>query len=379
MISTWTLAAFALLLAAPAPLASARQSDHRRPLSLQHRAPDAMSAADRAALDSRQREVVETARIYGYNLEAGNWSYEQTLCAPMPHTIMLHYFQDLPGGAESLFTALVPRATGRVRIVPVLYRSATTFLTAPKNPHNYALFNELVPSNIARREAGGGSNWLELSACYAELTGVPTNLPAVPDADIGIAGAPSATIYVDVQHQSTRVTFANREGERTYKIWTIAFNRDGRVTAADTEDRSVMAENQPEETTVQPAQSGSPQAASEVTNHPAEKSAEPAPQLPAAIASSQAQHPATSSSSPQPVAATSTSSAQSATSAKATPASPASASATEPPSEPGWKYILHPAEPPSKIVQPAPSPSEKDKSKPPDAAAQPAPQDQPPQ
>lgn len=367
MISNGTFAAFALLLAAPALAANGQVSDHPHPLSIPHRAPDAMSAADSAALLSRQRELVETARIYGYNLEAGNWSYEQTLCAPMPGTIMLHYFQDLPGGAESLFTALVPRAMGRVRIVPVLYRSATTFLPAPKNPHNYALFNELVPSNIARREAGGGGNWLELSACYAELTGVPTNLPSVPDSDIGIAGAPAATIYVDVQHQSTLATFANREGERTYKVWTIEFNRDGRVTAVATEDRSVMVDNQSaataaaetNQTTVPFPQTPSPHASAHVTNHSAEKRAEPASHPSTIGTSSQTQPAANATSIPAP--------------ATATPA--ASANAAEPPSEPGWKYVLHPAEPPSKIVPQAPWPSDKDSAEPPESA----PQDQPPQ
>lgn len=367
MISGWTFAALALLLAASAPESNAQESDHPRHLPIQHLAPDAMSAADRAALESRQRELVETARIYGYNLEAGNWSYEQTLCAPMPGTIMLHYFQDLPNRTESLFTALVPRAKGRVRIVPVLYRSATTFLPAPKNPHNYALFNDLVPSNIARRGAGGGSNWLELSACYAELTGVPTNLPSVPNADIGIAGAPSPTVYVDVQHQSTQVTFGNREGERTYKIWTIGFNRDGRVIAASSEDRSVAAAataesletSQPEKTTVK-----SPQASAGITIPTEKKSVEHAPASPAPLVSSSAQRPATTIN-------------QGAVSTPAAPA--ASAGPAEPPPEPGWKYVLHPAEPPSRIVPQPPPARETVEPKPSDAATQSDSQDQPPQ
>lgn len=366
MISTWIPVALALLLAVPA--SSAQESDHARHLRIQHLSAEAMSAADRAALDSHQRELVETGRIYGYNLEAGNWSYEQALCAPMPQTIMLHYFQDLPSGAESIFTALVPRAKGRVRIVPVLYRNATTFLPAPKNPHNYALFNALVPSDIARRGAGGGSNLLELSACYAELTGVPTHLAALPDADIGIAGAPAATVYVDLQHQSTHVTFGSREGERTYKIWSIAFNGDGRVTAASTEDHSVAAvvtaesseTSQPEKTTGQ-----SPQASAGITNQPEKRSAEASPASPAPVTPSRTQ-PTTAST-------------PSAPSAPATPASAASAGPAEPPSEPGWKYVLHPAEPPSKIVPLKPSPSEKDEAEPPDAAAESAPQNQPPQ
>ena len=374
MISAWTFAVLALLLAVPAPASNAQESDHPRHLPIQHRAPDAMSAADRAALASRQRELVETAKIYGYNLEAGNWSYEQTLCAPMPGTVMLHYFQDLPNGTESLFTALVPRAEGRVRIVPVLYRNATTFLPAPKNPHNYALFNELVPSNIARRAAGGGSNWLELSACYAELTGAFTSLPSGPNADIGIAGAPAATIYVDVQRQSMQVTFGNREGDRTYKIWTIGFNRDGRVVAVSTEDRSVApavtAESsetsQPEKITVQ-----SHRASAGITITLEKKSVEPAP------ASTALTGPVASSKTLPTTA--STLSAPSTASAPASPTPAASATTAEPPPEPGWKCVLHPADPPSKIVSPPPPPGKTVEPEPTDDEPQSASQDQPPQ
>ncbi len=144
MFPPWIFAALALALAAPASRpANAQQSNRSHQLLLEHLDPDAMSAADSATVQMRQRELAEAARIYGYNIEEGNWSYEQTLCAPMPETILLHYSQKFSDATESLFTAVVPRASGRIGIVPVLYRNATPFVPAPKNPRNYALFNNL--------------------------------------------------------------------------------------------------------------------------------------------------------------------------------------------------------------------------------------------
>jgi hypothetical protein len=369
MSSPWTFAALALALTAPAcQSANAQVSDQPRQVPIQHLAQNAMSAADRTALEAHLGELTQVARIYGYNMEAGNWNYEQTLCAVMPDTILLHYFQDFPNGTESILTALVPRGEGRVRIVPLLYHNATPFLPAPKDPRNYALFNELVPQSIAGKDAAASRNWLELSECYAELTGVPTNLPAGPNLDVGIAGAPSPTIYVDVPNKTTRVTFANREGERTYKIWSIAFNRDGKITAAGTEDRSVIASTptpqnqpaatakipvptQPEETMVQPA-SREPQPAAEAPSQPLRKPAEaPAPVV--------AESKASATNSVPPATQTAVSAPP-----NVQPAVPAGTE--EPPSEPGWKFTLHPADPPSKIFPPAPPPPGKVKPEPPD-------------
>jgi hypothetical protein len=369
MSSPWTFAPLALALAALAcQSANAQISDQPRQAPLQHLAQNALSAADRTALTAHLGGLTQAARIYGYNVEAGSWTYEQTLCAVMPDTILLHYFQDFPDRTESIFTALVPRGTGRVRIVPLLYHNATPFLPAPQNPRNYALFNELVPQSIAGKDAAASRNWLELGACYAELTGVPTNLPSGSNLDIGIAGAPSATIYLDVPNKTTRVTFANREGERIYKIWSIAFNRDGKITSAGTEDRSVIAARptpqnlpsataeipaptQPEETRVRPAKRES-KVPAQAGSQPAGKPAEAPAQLAA-----ESKAPASSVS---PVTQT----AVSAPPPNAQPAVPATTG--EPPSEPGWKFILHPAAPPSKLIPPAPPPPEKVQPEPPD-------------
>jgi len=361
-LSPWMKATLAISLAASFSLsANAQSGDFPQPL--RHLASSAMSAADRTQLNARRGELAESAKIYGYNLEAGNWSHEQTLCASMPDTIMLHYFQKFPDGTESLFTVLVPRGQGRLRVVPILYHNGTPYVPAPRNPRNYALFNELVPSGIAQADIASSSKWLELSACYAELTGASIDLSSSRTANIGIAEAPAATIHLDAQGKTAHVMFADRDGSHAYRLWSISFNRDGRVTAAVTGNYSVYAaKTQPQTQLQTPLQTQTlPQA------------------QPAAIAETQSsgqrveateqaagQNPEqakeqTASGTPPAVPAASMQRGQPATLANRTAAasslpSPAAANLSKPAVEPGWKFIPDAPPPPEKMMPQPPDP-----------------------
>lgn len=345
--SPWMRAALVLTLVAPA---CAQLGASQKP-TLQHLAPDSMSAPDQAALRAHRGELAEAAQIYGYNLAAGNWSYEQTLCAPMPNTVLLHYTQRFSDRTESLFTALVPRGSGHVHIVPVLYRSATPFVPAPKNPNNYALFNELTVKSTSGN-AGAGKNWFDLGACYAEMTGGRIDLSSNTEESIGIAGAPSPRIDIEAKDKTARVTLASREGVSTYKVWNISFNRNGRVTAASTEDQSVAVARvaQP-----QPAATENPRA---VQPQPMKEQTRPQPMTQAASAGKT-----------EPSANTQTATAE--PQAPSPAIESASAAAEQASDVPGWKYILHSADPPSKIVPTAPPPPQKVIPEPPNAWEQP--------
>jgi hypothetical protein len=332
---------------------NAQQSGSSYHDSPEHLASDAMSVSDNAALQAHQNDLVEAARIYGYNLRVGNWAWEQTLCAPMPSAILLHYLRQFPDGTESLFTALVPRGAGHVRIVPVLDHSAAPFVPAPQNPRNYTLFNELVPHAIAAKAVAPNGNAVALGVCYAELTGGRTNIPPGSGVRVSIAGAPLATTHVNMQDNVIRVTFADREGEHTYKIWAVSFNQNGRVDSVETENKSVYAAMSTPQTPFAPTMEMTKTGRSEQVNEQARQAVTP--------------QPSTAEAAGQPVISTSA-------------ASPAAipASAGEPASEPGWKFVLHPAEPPSKIDAPASQPPEKIIAVPPDPADQTAQENQSP-
>lgn len=204
--------------------------------SLEHRAPDAMDSADRDLLFARQKELISEAQFYGYDITIGHWTYDQAICQQLPNTLMLHYLNKFPDGSESLFTALVPRNAGRIRIVPVLYRNASPFSPAVKNPRNFAIFNSLVPADIARKDAGLEGKWLTLGVCYAEVVGGRPNVPNEPSLDIATIKAPLATYRIDAATKQRQVQFSDRDAAKIFKIWTISFNENGRVTAAISED-----------------------------------------------------------------------------------------------------------------------------------------------
>lgn len=183
-----------------------------------------MSAGDEAVVPSRITDIKESARIYGYDLETGTWRSTQARCAALPDVILLHYLKIFPDGAQSRFTAVVPRVAGSVRIVPVLYHGATPFVPAATNPRNYALFNQLV------QQSGGEPNRLELSGCYAELTGGDSG--PLPETRPAIAGAPEPTVHLEPESKSSSVTLASRSTPESYQVWVVSFNDKGQVTKA---------------------------------------------------------------------------------------------------------------------------------------------------
>ena len=204
--------------------------------SLQHLAPDAMDSADRDLLRARHKEIVNEAQFYGYDITTGNWIYDQAVCPALPNTVLLHYLNKFPDGSESLFTALVPRNAGRVRVVPVLYRNASPYIPAVKNPRNFLTFNALVPEEIAKKDSGPDGKWLSLGVCYAEVVGARPNVPDQPSLDIATIRAPVATYRYDVATQQRQIMFSDRDAAHVYTIWTISINENGRVTGASNED-----------------------------------------------------------------------------------------------------------------------------------------------
>lgn len=301
-----------------------------------------------AAQQPRQDDVAAAAQIYGYNLAEGNWSYSPASCEAMPSVVLFHYQRAYPDGAESNFTALVPRSMGHVRIVPVLYHGATPFVPAPRNPRNFALFNSLAaPATSSGPNAE--RHWLELASCYAEMTGGNDFLSA-PVASPAIAGQPSPTVGVAIQDKTAHVVFAERDGDHSYRVWSLLFNRDGKIKLAQTQEQSVYAPKIARSTT--PASTTETQsaqdAAAQPTPSPAMNTARESASRPLQLSTSQADQHASIESEPN----------QPASAPVALSPNPAAESqnASAQPSQPGWKLIVNPPQPPSKFIPNAPAP-----------------------
>jgi len=215
---------------------AANQPRYVHYLSLEHRTPEQVSSEDHDLLQARSKSIADTAEIYGYDLSQSGWAWDQAICPAFPGTVMVHYLKKYPDGSESLFTALVPRGNGRVRVVPALHRNAADYLPSVKDPHHYSLFNELVPADIAKQDASPEGKWLVLGVCYAEMVGGRPNVPDDPSLDVAMIRAPASTFRVDSVAKTREIQFPDREGQDVLRSGSMTLNEDGRLTSATSED-----------------------------------------------------------------------------------------------------------------------------------------------
>lgn len=187
-------------------------------------------------LDARGRAITNAAAIYGYDLAQPGWVWDQAICPAFQGTVMVHYLQKFPDGSESLFTAMIPRGSGRVRIVPSLHRNAANYLPSVKDPRHYELFNDLVPADIAKRDVSPEGSWLMLGVCYAEMVGGRPNVPDDPGLDVAMVRAPASTFRIDSVANSREIQFPDRDGIGVYTIWTLKMSPNGRLLSAGNED-----------------------------------------------------------------------------------------------------------------------------------------------
>ncbi len=205
--------------------------------SLEHRSHSQMSASDAQALEQRSAEIASEAAFYGYDLKAGIWTYEQVMCPEIPGQLLLQYSSAQADGRESRFNALVPRGSGRVKVVPVVFRGGAPFGAPVSNPRNFRIFNAAVSADVARQSIDENGHWLSLAACYVELTAGHSHIPTEPTQTLEFVQAPDPTL--SVQPSFSEVIFSDRTSQENYVVWSVKFSKDGRVAGADVANREV--------------------------------------------------------------------------------------------------------------------------------------------
>jgi hypothetical protein len=255
--------------------------------ALEHRSPDQIEPEDAALISKRKRDILAEAEFYGYGMSAAaGWTYEQSVCTQMPDFIMLRYTNTTPEGTDSIFTVLVPRHGGRIRIVPVLHHGATRFKPAATDPRNFELFSQVIPADVAKQNSGPEGKWLAISVCYAEMTGARPQVPNEPSLDLRMIKAPPPTLRISVDAKQHEVRFVEPYSQTDYRLWDITYNEAGRITSANDDLHSyggVVVRQVPEPTPKQMGQPPSPPVkqtpdSQQVTPVPQESQPQPQPQ-----------------------------------------------------------------------------------------------------
>ena len=223
--------AVALLGAVPAPAQTSPVTGAPY-ISLDHLPAAQMAPADAALLRKRHRELATEAAFFGYNFDTTGWTIDQTLCPDIPDALLLHARRRFHDGAESLFTALVPRGPARVWVVPVLYRNATPFHAAIGSERSMTVFNRAVPASIAAHALDPQAHWLLYALCYAEVAGAEPRVPSHFNGNLALVRAPAPTLQISEASSVTSVLFTDRDAPAHYNVWSVSFNQAGHVTAA---------------------------------------------------------------------------------------------------------------------------------------------------
>lgn len=199
--------------------------------SFESRPAQQMDPADAAVIKKKHHDIATEAAFWGYDLNSGQWTADQVVCPDIPDAIVLHYRRTGTKG-ESLFTAVVPRETGKVLIVPVLYKGSTPFEAAFNAKRTMSVFNQAVPAELAQRDAAPDGHWLQLAITYAVIAGAEPRVPKHPEQQPGLMQAPDPTLKVSEAEHTREIVFSDRQAPRKYTVWTVDLNHQGRVTDA---------------------------------------------------------------------------------------------------------------------------------------------------
>lgn len=218
-------------LAVPLSAASQQRSGPDPVPPDQHSA-STMSEADTARIRAQRSLIAAEAAFFGYDLALPGWQYTQAVCPESPSFLLLQYRRTGRSGAESLFTAAVPRGSGRVLVVPVLYRNATPFQSPVGSKRSLSVFNRIVSPAAAEGALKTDGPWLQLALCYAEIVGAEPRVPRDTNEDPALVRAPLPTLLISEGNGTASVSFTDRSSSHGYAVWNVVFDRRGRATAA---------------------------------------------------------------------------------------------------------------------------------------------------
>jgi hypothetical protein len=211
---------------------------------VEFRTPAQMSLEDRNLAEANYGEIARRARLQGFDLERSgqgeaSWGYEQAVCPVFPGHLILEYSRSNGQGDVTLFSVVIPRGEGHVRVIPVRRRSYSLFTPASSNALTINDFNHMV----AEGHQGLNPDWLTLGLCYAALAGghVRAALVAQSPADEVYPLSPPAMLTLE-KNGGAEVRLADSTPKIKAMNWTLSFATDGRLLKVKHADSKEVTE-----------------------------------------------------------------------------------------------------------------------------------------
>lgn len=199
--------------------------------ALEFRSPEQMTAADRELAEANEAEIGRRAGLQGLNLERdggaqGSWGYEQAVCPVFPEHLILEYSRSNGNGDVTLFSAVIPRGEGHVRVIPVRRRSYSLWTPASSNALTINDFNHMVLEG----HEGLNPDWLTLGLCYAALAGGHVRAALIPQSAADEAFPMLAPAKLTLEKTGgAEVDFADATPKTKAMDWVLEFDPKGRL------------------------------------------------------------------------------------------------------------------------------------------------------
>lgn len=158
------------------PAQTAGTQDAEAPSGVQILSADRMSPQDAALLAERRPDVERAAELYGYEISAATWVHSQVQCPVLSDDLLVRFRQSRPKGANSLFTAIVPRARNPVRVVPLIYNGVEANGVFEDSPAVRGLIDKMTADALKSNapDAAGATQvgrWNDVAECLAAVAG----------------------------------------------------------------------------------------------------------------------------------------------------------------------------------------------------------------
>lgn len=187
--------------------------------------PDSMSSTDLQTVNGAMPAIHSKATLAGFDLDEGQWSYEQIVCPVIPQHLLLLYSRNKGVGDSSVFSVIVPRGGSGVRVLPIRRRGFSLYTPAPMNPLTIAVFNRLLENDHTEKKP----DWLMTGFCYAALAGAHVKL-VPPDADRAKGSAiPAMAPLLHLDEGMNIVRFVDVEKVQAPRQWDLAFDPKGKL------------------------------------------------------------------------------------------------------------------------------------------------------
>lgn len=210
--------------------------------------PENMSHPDRALIEANQQEISLRAARQGFLLgqvwDGGEWAYEQAVCPAFPQHVILQFRRMENEDQDTLFSVVIPRGEGHVRVIPARRRGFSLFTPVASNEITVNDFNHIVVEEGLRTPWHGrnrvkaykteptlaGVDWLTLGLCYSALASghiraglVPTTAqeedhPLRTPAQLRVSSQGGAEVWV-----------ADTTPGVKSMTWELRFAQDGRL------------------------------------------------------------------------------------------------------------------------------------------------------